>query len=96
MLDALKNKKKQVIRYFDNDDDFYNYCVDPRIVPMKDEEEDFYYTTFNFTPQYISDVNDGVKFIIKDVDSKIFKRQVVSLGLMNKRVQNLEQYFGED
>ena len=63
MLNFLK-KKTPVIRYFENDDDFYNYCVDPRIVPMK-SDEGFYYTTFNFTPQYISDVDNGVKFVIK-------------------------------
>lgn len=94
MLNFLK-KKTPVIRYFENDDDFYNYCVDPRIVPMK-SDEGFYYTTFNFTPQYISDVDNGVKFVIKDVNSKIFKHKAVCVGLMNKRVQNLEQYFDED
>jgi len=94
MLNCLK-RKTSTIRYFDNDDDFYNYCVDPRIVPMK-SEEGFYYTTFNFTPQYLSDVKDGVKFVIKDVNSKIFKHQAVCVGIMNKRVQNLEQYFDED
>ena len=94
MLNNLK-QNQPIIRYFDNDDDFYNYCVDPRIVPMK-SKEGFYYTTFNFTPQYLSDVNNGVKFVIKDVNSKIFKRQAVCVGLMNKRVQNLEQYFDED
>lgn len=94
MLNCLKRKASN-IRYFDNDNDFYNYCVDPRIVPMK-SDEGFYYTTFNFTPQYLSDVNDGVKFVIKDVNSKIFKHQAVCVGLMNKRVQNLEQYFDED
>ena len=93
MLNFLK-KKTPVIRYFENDDDFYNYCVDPRIVPMK-SDEGFYYTTFNFTPQYLSDVDNGVVFIIKDVNSKIFKHKTVSVGLMNKRVQNLEQYFKE-
>lgn len=93
MLNNLK-QKQPVIRYFDNDDDFYSYCVDPRIIPMK-SDKGFYYTTFNFTPQYLSDIENGVKFIIKDVDSVIFKHKAVCVGLMNKRVQNLEQYFGE-
>ena len=93
MLNCLR-KNKPVKRYFENDDDFYNYCVDPRIVPMK-SEEGYYYTTFNFTPQYMSDVENGVKFIIKDTNSKIFKHQAVCVGIMNKRVQNLEQYFEE-
>ena len=93
MLNCLKGKQP-IIRYFDNDDEFYNYCVDPRIIPVK-SEDGIYYTTFNFTPQYLSDVNHGVKFIIKDVNSIIFKHKAVSVGLMNKRVQNLEQYFGD-
>ena len=58
-------------------------------------EEGYYYTTFNFTPQYMSDIENGVKFIIKDTNSKIFKHQAVCVGIMNKRVQNLEQYFEE-
>ena len=78
MLNCLKGNQSN-IRYFDNDDDFYNYCVDPRIVPMK-SKEGFYYTTFNFTPQYLSDVNDGVKFVIKDPNSKIFKINSLEKG----------------
>ena len=93
MLNFLKQPVKK--RYFDNDDDFYNYCVDPRIIPMK-SDKGYYYTTFNFTPQYLDDIKNDVKFIIRDVDSKIFKHQAVCVGLMNKRVQNLEQYFGEE
>jgi hypothetical protein len=79
------------IRCFDNDEDFYNYCVDPRIVPMQ-SEKGYYYTTFNFTPQYIDDVENGIKFMIKDENSQIFKRGCVSVGLMSKPVE-LEQYF---
>lgn len=93
MLNCLK-KNNPIIRYFENDDEFYAYCVDPRIIPLK-SDEGFYYTTFNFTPQYICDVNNGVKFIIKDINSKIFKHKVVCVGLMSKRVQNLEEYFAE-
>ena len=93
MLNTLK-QKQPITRFFENDDEFYNYAVDPRIIPMK-SDEGFYYTTFNFTPQYLSDVDNGVVFVIKDVNSKIFKHKAVSVGIMNKRVQNLEQYFGE-
>lgn len=93
MLKKL-NQNEPVIRYFNNDDEFYNYCVDPRIIPMK-SSEGFYYTTFNFTPQYISDVDNGIKFVIKDSNSKIFKRKAVAVGIMTKRVQNLEQYLEE-
>lgn len=93
MLNCLK-KNNPIIRHFENDDEFYSYAVDPRIIPMK-LKEGVYYTTFNFTPQYLSDVDNGVKFIIKDVNSKIFKHKVVCVGLMSKRVQNLEEYFAE-
>lgn len=84
--------EKSNIRYFDNDEEFYNYCVDPRIVPV-DSGEGYYYTTFNFTPQYLDDVKNGYKFMIKDENSTIFKRGCVSYRTMTKRVQNLEQYF---
>lgn len=94
MLNNLK-PKQPITRYFENDDEFYSYAVDPRIIPMK-LKEGVYYTTFNFTPQYLSDVDNGVIFVIKDVNSKIFKHKAVCVGLMNKRVQNLEQYFDKD
>lgn len=94
MLNNLK-QKQHITRYFENDDEFYSYAVDPRIIPMK-LKEGVYYTTFNFTPQYLSDVDNGVIFVIKDVNSKIFKHKAVCVGLMNKRVQNLEQYFDKD
>ena len=94
MLNNLK-QNQPITRYFENDDEFYSYAVDPRIIPMK-LKEGVYYTTFNFTPQYLSDVDNGVIFVIKDVNSKIFKHKAVCVGLMNKRVQNLEQYFDEN
>lgn len=94
MLNSLK-QNQPITRYFENDDEFYSYAVDPRIIPMK-LKEGVYYTTFNFTPQYLSDVDNGVIFVIKDVNSKIFKHKAVCVGLMNKRVQNLEQYFDKD
>lgn len=94
MLNNLK-QNQPITRYFENDDEFYSYAVDPRIIPMK-LKEGVYYTTFNFTPQYLSDVDNGVIFVIKDVNSKIFKHKAVCVGLMNKRVQNLKQYFDED
>ena len=93
MLNNLK-PNQPITRYFENDDEFYSYPVDPRIIPMK-LKEGVYYTTFNFTPQYLSDVDNGVMFVIKDANSKIFKHKAVSVGIMNKRVQNLEQYFEE-
>lgn len=80
------------IRYFDNDEEFYTYCVEPKLVTV-DSGEGYYYSTFNFTQQYLDDVANGKKFIIKDENSQIFKRGCVSYRTITKPVQNLEQYF---
>lgn len=83
--------------YFDSDDDFYKFCVDPIIIPVEyitDEGETKYSMDFNFTKSYQDAVNQGKIFIIKDPDSQIFKHQAVSYRTITKPIQNLEQYFG--
>jgi len=94
MIDPNKNN----ILFFDTDDDFYNFCVDPCIVPVKDTLPDGtenYYTTFNFTNDYNDAVAQGKTFIIKNENSQIFKRGCVSCGFHTKKVKNLEPYYPE-
>lgn len=83
------------VRYFDNDDEFYKYCVVPELVPV-DLGNGLYSATFNFSSQYQDDIKNGIRFIIKDEDSKIFKNGAVSYRTITKPVQNLEQYFKLD
>lgn len=90
---------KDNIIYFDSDDEFYQYSVVPELIPVHYVDNlgaDKYYTTFEFTPQYQNDVNNGMTFIIKDEDSNIFKHGAVSYRTITKDVQNLEQWFGDE
>jgi hypothetical protein len=82
--------------FFDTDDDFYKFCVCPKLVicqevnPTTGEIE--HYTDFEFTNDYISAVNKGIKFMICDDNSQIFKRGCVSYRTITKPVSNLCQY----
>jgi len=80
--------------YFNNDDEFFDYCVIPSLVPIEyniNGTQGYYYT-FNFTPQYNKAINDGITFIIKDDNSQIYKHGKVSYKTITKDVQNLEEW----
>ena len=89
----IKNINKM---YFDSDDDFYQFCVEPYIIPVEytdNNGEIKYSMDFNLSKAYKDAVNQGKTFIIKDPDSQIFKHQAVSYRTITKPIQNLEQYF---
>lgn len=92
----LKLKSESNRLYFDNDDDFYAFCVVPTIV-LKDYTDIngniCQYADFDFSPQYNNAVNQGKTFIIKDEDSSIYKRGAVSFKTITKPVSNLGYYF---
>ena len=82
--------------YFDNDDEFYDYCVEPKLItiPFVDKNGDTrYYTDFNFTNAYNNDVKDGKIFIIKDENSQIYKHKAVSYRTITKEISNLEPWY---
>lgn len=85
--------------YFANDDEFYQYCIDPNPVFNTDEIEkglsQILSFTYDFTKAYYKAIEDGIKFVIKDPKSVIAKRGCVNHRTINKPVQNLEPYYGE-
>ena len=85
---------KGKIIYFDNDQEFYDYCVNPALIPVKFNLNgiDGCYYTFNFTPQYDKAIEDNMTFIIKDDESKICKRGAVSVNTITKEIQNIEPW----
>lgn len=81
------------ILYFDNDDDFYNFCVEPKIYPAVDANlNDLGYIDFNLSSAYQDAVTAGKSFMIKDLNSKIYKNQCVSYRTISKPIQNLKKY----
>jgi hypothetical protein len=89
---------KDNIIYFDSDNEFYEYCVVPELVPVQyidSNGNEKYYTDFNFTPQYNNAVNNGMRFVIKDEDSQIYKHGCVSYRTISKDIQNLDPWFDD-
>jgi len=84
------------IIYFDNDKEFYEFCVIPNLV-VNEYIDDLgnvkYYTDFDFSSPYLNAIKQGKKFMIMDSDSQIFKHQAVSYRTITKPIENLEQYF---
>ena len=91
------NTKDNII-YFDSDNEFYDYCVVPELVPVQyidSEGNEKYYSDFNFTPQYNNAVNNGMRFVIKNEDSQIYKHGCVSYRTISKDIQNLDPWFDD-
>ena len=89
-------KIKSNIRYFDNDDEFYQFCVVPQLVPVEYTDADgntHHCATFNLSQQYLNDLENGIQFVIKDENSQIFKHGSVSYRTITKPISGLIQYF---
>ncbi len=91
----MTKDKEYNILYFNDDDEFYTFCVKPQILLtsiVDDEGVSHECTTFDFTDEYKTAVNNGTSFVIKDENSLITKHNAVSLGFHTKEVKNLEPY----
>ena len=89
---------KDNIIYFDSDNEFYEYSVVPELVPVQyidSEGNEKYYTDFNLSPQYNNAVNNGMRFVIKDEDSQIYKHGCVSYRTISKDIQNLDPWYDD-
>ena len=89
---------KDNIIYFDSDNEFYEYSVVPELVPVQyidSEGNEKYYFDFNFTSQYNNDVNNGMRFVIKDEDSQIYKHGCISYRTISKDIPNLDPWFDD-
>ena len=89
---------KDNIIYFDNDNEFYEYCVVPELVPVQyinSEGNEKYYCDFNLSSQYNNAINNGTRFIIKDEDSQIYKHGCVSYRTISKDIQNLDPWYDD-
>lgn len=88
----IKEKEDNIL-FFDNDEDFYNFCVEPRVFPVRDEHlQDLGYIDFNLSSAYQDAVTAGKYFMIKDLNSQIYKRGCVSYRTISKPIKNLKKY----
>ena len=84
------------IMYFNSDDDFYEFCVKPGLIPIEYTDKSGnkkVYSDFEFTEEYKKALNEGKRFVIKDENSLIYKRGAVSYRTITKVVENLDPYF---
>jgi len=92
----LKVKNPDKI-FFDSDDEFYEFCVTPKLEVIEERDpstgETTYYTDFKFTQEYLNALSENKKFVIRDENSQITKRGFVSYRTITKPVENLEQYY---
>lgn len=82
------------IIYFDNDDEFYEWALDPTLKFKRSENGTLYYDV-DFSKEYERAINEDKHFVICDEDSVIEKNQSISYKLVTKEVKNLDTYYGE-
>lgn len=74
------------IIYFDNDQEFYDLCVNPEPV-IKTSSRDLNYFDMDFTEWYKSHVDEATKIVILDGKSTILHRGgVVSYRTCSKKI----------
>ena len=87
------------VMYFNTDDDFYAFCVEPVLVAkeyINNSGQVDQFADFNFTNAYEEAVKNNVAFVIRDKNSQILKHNgVVSYRTISKQSQNLKPWFYE-
>lgn len=90
--------KPRNVLQFDNDDEFDQYCIIPKLVKksyVNKAGNNSEYMDFDFTPEYIDSVNNNDAFIIKDRQSNTLRRNCVSYRTIAKKVKNLYPWYYE-
>lgn len=89
--------------YFDNDQEFTDFCLAPYGVIVYPEDGSSPTWTGVYSDEYKDAIKEGKRFVIKDEDSVVFKHKCVTERVpiqgtgreasVQMPVQNLEQYF---
>lgn len=89
--------------YFDNDQEFTDFCLAPYGVIVYPEDGSSPTWTGVYSDEYKDAIKEGKRFVIKDEDSVVFKHKCVTKRVpiqgtgreasVQMPVQNLEQYF---
>ena len=92
--------------FFESDDEFTDFCVAPYAEILRSDNGSPNFEG-RYSDEYLKCVEEGAKFVIKDENSKVYKRQCVCKRvqvrdgdavlnrdvLIQLSVQNLEDYF---
>ena len=96
------------ILFFESDEEFTDFCVAP-FAEIKKSENGGFYVVGDYSDEYKKCIEQGKRFIIKDENSQVYKRQCVTKRVpvfnngvrvtthedhpVQLSVMNLEQYF---
>lgn len=75
---------------FENDKDFEEFAIDPRVVIVTDGDREYF--DWYFTPEYNLEAANGTVFYIKDNKSKIVTRGACTFNVISKPVKNVRPY----
>ena len=92
--------------YFNSDAEFEDFCLAP-YAEIKETANGVMYVSGKYSDEYLECLEDGVRFVIRDEDSVVYKRQCVCKRvpvmhngkllerdtLVQLKVENLEPYF---
>lgn len=105
MTPKLHLGKNLWTKFFESDDEFADFCVAPYAEIVHSDSGPS--VVGRYSDEYLKCIKEGIIFVIKDEDSQVYKRQVVSkrvpvrnegqlLGrefTVQLPVKNLEPYF---
>ena len=97
LLENIKDKfekYKSNILFFENDDEFADFCIAPYAI-VKRSERGYLYYEGEFSEMYLKAIEEGKKFVIKDEDSKVYKRSSVSGRVFAKSELDGEVYISD-
>ena len=91
MTPKLRLDRNIFKKFFESDDEFTNFCVAPYAEIIHSDSSPA--VVGRYSDEYLNCIEKGIKFVIKDEDSQVYKRQVV-----NKRVpvRNEGQLLGRE
>ena len=83
----MRIDQKNNIIYFDNDEEFYDFCVESYSINRRVRDHRVRKSGWDFTDWYKSHVDENTKIVILDDDSTILRRGgVVSYRTCNKKI----------
>ena len=100
---------KDNIMFFESDEEFTDFCMAP-YASVKRMSDGTLYVEGNYSDEYLGCIEQGVEFVIKDEDSKVYERQRVCkrvpivvdgfpnynrTTLVQLSVENLKPYFDD-
>ena len=98
--------EKDYLLYFESDDEFADFCVAPYAEIVMLEDGTLTYRG-NYSEMYLNSLQEDRSFVIKDKNSKVYKRRCVckrvpimmdgvvsdSMCLVQLKVRNMIDYF---